>query len=53
MIHFHPHRQDVIETLGLERYTKIEQERSVRYPVYREHMRILFKNFLSIGELCS
>ncbi len=52
-IHFHPHRQDAIETLGLERYTKIEQERSVRYPVYREHMGILFKNFLSIGELCS
>lgn len=47
-MHFHPHRQEAIEILGRERYEHIEQERSMRYPIYREHTRILFENFLAI-----
>jgi len=47
-MHFHPHRQEAIEILGQKRFEHIEQERSMRYPIYREHTRILFGNFLAI-----
>jgi GMP synthase (glutamine-hydrolysing) len=52
-MHFHPHRQEAIEVLGRESYESIEQQRSMRYPTYREHTRILFENFLAIGGLYS
>lgn len=48
---FHPHRQEAVELLGHERYEQIAQEYTARYPIYREHTRILFQNFLSLGEL--
>ena len=47
-MHFHPHRQEAIEILGQKRFEHIEQERSMRYPIYPEHTRILFENFLAI-----
>jgi len=50
-MHFHPHRQESIELLGREQYLRVQQEFAARYPLYREHTRIIFENFLSLGEL--
>ncbi len=48
---YHPDRQEAIELLGQEGYDQIERERATRYPIYAEHTRILFENFLKIAEL--
>ncbi len=47
----HPERQKAIELLGQEGYGQIERERATRYPIYAEHSRLLFENFLKIAEL--
>lgn len=42
---------ELINTLGTERYHALEQEAMKHYPVYREHTRIMFENFLRISKL--
>lgn len=52
--HFHPHRQENIELIGRERFLQVCLEFTACYPLYLEHTRIIFGNFLNFlpsGEL--
>jgi GMP synthase-like glutamine amidotransferase len=44
-------KKEFIDIRGIDAYNKIMQERPTLYPIYREHSRILFINFLRIGGL--
>ena len=46
-----PQDQDVVDTLGPDIGDRIEREQSACYPLYREHTRVLFENFLKISGL--
>lgn len=50
-IHLPELRSEVIQTLGEEGYRALEREQSTRYPRYRHHASIMFRNFLRIGDL--
>ncbi len=48
---WHPdNNKEIVKTLGLDAPGRIAQELSTRYPIYREHSRIMFENFLRISE---
>jgi GMP synthase (glutamine-hydrolysing) len=52
--HFHPYRQENIERIGRERFLDVVVDFTAYYPLYLEHTRIIFENFLhflSPGEL--
>jgi GMP synthase-like glutamine amidotransferase len=44
-------KPDLVETMGQEAYEALERDAEVHYATYREHTRIIFENFLRIGEL--
>jgi GMP synthase (glutamine-hydrolysing) len=44
-------RQELINTLGIEGYHQLEAKRPIQAPIYQEHTRIMFENFLKISEL--
>jgi GMP synthase (glutamine-hydrolysing) len=47
----HPdYKKEIVKALGPDVPDTIEQERLQRYPLYREHTRMLFENFLRIAE---
>ena len=48
--HFHPHRQETIDLVGRERFLQVSLDFAALYPLYLEHTRIIFENFLSLGE---
>ncbi len=43
------YRKEVVKLPGQEGADSFEQERLRRYPIYREHSRIMFENFLRIS----
>lgn len=43
--------QEVVNTLGPDIGGRIEREQSECYPIYRDHSRIVFENFLKISGL--
>lgn len=52
--HFHPHRQEDIERIGREQFLNVVVDFAALYPLYLEHTRIIFGNFLNFlspGEL--
>lgn len=44
-------KNDLIDTLGIDAYTSLEQSVDEQYPIYCSHTRIMFTNFLRIGRL--
>ncbi len=49
---YHPeYRQEIVRALGEEAADKFASDRSRLYPLYREHTRIMFENFLRIAGL--
>lgn len=47
-----PHDQEVVNALGPDIAGRIEHEQAIYYPIYRDHTRIMFENFLKISGLC-
>lgn len=45
------YKQEIIKALGPDAPDHIESERDTCYPLYREHTRLLFENFLRISNL--
>ncbi|HVB62899.1 MAG TPA: type 1 glutamine amidotransferase [Ktedonobacteraceae bacterium] len=43
------YKQELIRIAGPDAPERIEKERAQRYPIYREHTRIVFENFLRIS----
>jgi GMP synthase (glutamine-hydrolysing) len=52
-LHYPEYRQEIVDTLGEEAADKFVSDRPELYPLYREHTRIVFENFLRIGGLIS
>ncbi len=50
-IHHPDYRQEIVNTLGETAADKFISDRPRFYPLYREHTRIMFENFLRIGGL--
>lgn len=49
-LHHPDYSKEIVKLLGPDAPDRIEQERPARYPLYREHTRIMFENFLRISE---
>lgn len=46
----HPdHKKEIERILGTDAPAAIERDMSMRYPLYREHTRIIFENFLRLS----
>lgn len=52
-LRFPDYKKEIVKVMGEEAPELIEQERSVHYPLVRRQARILFENFLRIGNLLS
>lgn len=50
-LHHPAFKKDIIDTLGIDAYTSVEQSSANQYSVYCAHTRIMFANFLRIGGL--
>jgi len=50
-LHYPEYRQEIVTALGVEAADKFVSDRSRLYPIFREHTRIMFENFLRIGGL--
>jgi GMP synthase (glutamine-hydrolysing) len=50
-LHFPEYRQELVNTLGESAVDKFVSESARLYPLYRQHTRIMFENFLRIGGL--
>ncbi|GCE24912.1 GMP synthase [Dictyobacter alpinus] len=49
---YHPSmKESIIEVLGLPAYQAIEQARKEEFPIYQQHTKMLFENFLRICNL--
>ncbi len=48
-LHFPDYMKEIVKVSGLEALEEIERERITRYPIFLEHSRIVFKNFLRIS----
>jgi GMP synthase (glutamine-hydrolysing) len=44
-------KKDMIDTLGIDAYTTLEQSVEKHYPIYRVHTHIIVENFLRIGDV--
>ncbi|HEV2660870.1 MAG TPA: hypothetical protein VGU68_09725, partial [Ktedonobacteraceae bacterium] len=44
-------KEAIIGSVGIDEFTRIEHDRRNQYETYREHTRIMFENFLNIGNL--
>src|SRR6266571_9339534 len=49
-LHYPDYRKEVVKALGPDGPDRIESQRPMCYPIYREHTRIVFENFLKISE---
>ncbi len=48
----HPQfKEEIVNSVGIDTYTLIERKRHTHYSLYRDHTRIVFENFLKIGNL--
>ena len=50
-IHHPEFNAEIIKILGEEKYHALERELSTRYPTFRHHTQIMFRNFLRISGL--
>jgi GMP synthase-like glutamine amidotransferase len=50
-LRFPDYKKEIIKVKGPDAPDAIERERSSYYPIFREHTRILFENFLHISNL--
>jgi GMP synthase (glutamine-hydrolysing) len=50
-MHHPDYRQEIVNTLGERAADKFVIDRARLYPLYRQHTRIMFENFLRIGGL--
>jgi GMP synthase (glutamine-hydrolysing) len=50
-MHHPDYRQEIVNTLGESAADKFVNDRLRLYPLYRQHTRIMFENFLRIGGL--
>jgi GMP synthase (glutamine-hydrolysing) len=50
-IHHVEFKAEIINVLGEEKYHALEREQVTRYPLFRRHSQILFRNFLRISGL--
>lgn len=50
-LYYPEYRREIVRALGEEAVGKFERDRDRLYPLYREHTRIMFENFLHIGGL--
>jgi GMP synthase (glutamine-hydrolysing) len=41
----------IIDSVGIDEFTRIERDRRAQYETYRAHTRTIFENFLKIGNL--
>ncbi len=41
----------IIDSVGIDEFTRIEHDRRTQYETYRDHTRTIFENFLKIGNL--
>jgi GMP synthase (glutamine-hydrolysing) len=41
----------ILDSVGIDAFAHIEQDRHAQYDIYREHTRMLFENFLEIAKL--
>lgn len=48
-LHFPDYMKEIVKVSGQEALEEIERERITRYPIFLEHSRIVFKNFLRIS----
>lgn len=48
-LHFPDYMEEIVKVSGQEALDEIERERITRYPLFLEHSRIVFKNFLRIS----
>ncbi len=48
-LHFPDYMKEIVKVSGQEALDEIERERITRYPIFLEHSRIVFKNFLRIS----
>lgn len=48
-LHFPDYMEEIVKVSGQETLDWIERERITRYPIFREHSRIVFTNFLRIS----
>lgn len=44
-------KQELIQTVGEQRFAEIEQERQSLYTLYNEHAQVVIKNFMKIAHL--
>ncbi len=44
-------KESMLAVLGIEAYTHLEEQRPTLFPLYQEHTRIMFENFLHISKL--
>jgi GMP synthase-like glutamine amidotransferase len=50
-LHHPEFRTEIMKTLGEDGYHALEREQATRYPTYRQHSQILFRNFLRLSSL--
>jgi len=50
-LHYPDYRKEIVKAMGAEAPDLIEEAAQTAYPLYREHTRILFENFLRIANL--
>lgn len=50
-LNYPEYRQEIVRRLGEDGVEKFISDRAKLYPLYREHTRIMFENFLRIGGL--
>ena len=48
-LHFPDYMKEIVKVTGQEALEEIERDRIIRYPIFLEHSRIVFKNFLRIS----
>jgi len=50
-LYYPEYRQEIVRTLGEDAADKFISDRATLYPLYREHTRVMFENFLRIAGL--
>lgn len=49
-LNYPEYRQELIRMAGADAPNRVEQDSARLYPIYREHTRVMFENFLRISE---
>jgi GMP synthase (glutamine-hydrolysing) len=50
-LHHPAFQKELIDTLGIDAYTSLEQSIDQHYPIYQSHTRTMFTNFLRLGRI--